>query len=680
MAATSTITIRAAAASSEVSSEGGDGAAGSSTPTHNHHHHHRHHHSSAARIHSGSTRSGHSTISSTTAAATDTMEPTTTPVFDLPDSSVLEPSHVPHAMPNQHFLEDPAERVERDVAAQIGVDVDEDCAPTHVPRKDRCKYVGVVHECLADVNFVDYLDVYYCKTNDSQVAQVLMQLASCAWLAVLFQCLAVVAERFLVPAIRVLADHWKLPPDVAGVTLLSMAAGAPDIFTELAAVNTGEKVDYLLAVSSVVGSALFINCVVFAVVCLGGDGMRIPNARAYIRDAGTNLLATIAVAVVSQMKSLGWLPSALLLTMYVAYIVVIFAFKPFFNAAGVSLEAESSMATLTTTAAATRSPGRTPPASPRVVGTAAVAAASTSSHATDNSISGMLRRFWHRTQDPMAHLIALTMPEMANTASTGIRRMQAVRMAFFTPLFLLFVIGFTPSQYGMHTYCVVAVSCVLLSCTLVTLAYGTEQGNDDSEVDVEAKRNGVSTKEGAAGVDTPKPESPEFAVRLALYIFLLSGLWMNLVANELVAVLHALGHANGLSQDFLGVSILGIGESVGDFVAMLTVARQGEITTAISACFAGPAFNMLVGLSVAFLYYIAVHQTPAGSSGPATRIRTESTPLLTTLLLFTIAVNSYALIAVPLAHEYKLTRRLGVGCLLAYGAFLVAAAIIAHYE
>ena len=89
---------------------------------------------------------------------------------------------------------------------------------------------------------------------------------------------------------------------------------------------------------------------------------------------------------------------------------------------------------------------------------------------------------------------------------------------------------------------------------------------------------------------------------------------------------------------------------------------------------------MLVGLSVAFLYYIAVHQTPAGSSGPATRIRTESTPLLTTLLLFTIAVNSYALIAVPLAHEYKLTRRLGVGCLLAYGAFLVAAAIIAHYE
>ena len=32
----------------------------------------------------------------------------------------------------------------------------------------------------------------------------------------------------------------KLPPAVAGVTLLSFAGGAPDLFTQLAAVCTGQ--------------------------------------------------------------------------------------------------------------------------------------------------------------------------------------------------------------------------------------------------------------------------------------------------------------------------------------------------------------------------------------------------------------------------------------------------------
>lgn len=32
----------------------------------------------------------------------------------------------------------------------------------------------------------------------------------------------------------------QLPPAVAGVTLLSFAGGAPDLFTQLAAVSTGD--------------------------------------------------------------------------------------------------------------------------------------------------------------------------------------------------------------------------------------------------------------------------------------------------------------------------------------------------------------------------------------------------------------------------------------------------------
>ena len=50
--------------------------------------------------------------------------------------------------------------------------------------------------------------------------------------------LTVVADRFFCPALEVLSDYFQLPANVAGATLLSFGNGAPDVFTQLAAVAT----------------------------------------------------------------------------------------------------------------------------------------------------------------------------------------------------------------------------------------------------------------------------------------------------------------------------------------------------------------------------------------------------------------------------------------------------------
>lgn len=43
--------------------------------------------------------------------------------------------------------------------------------------------------------------------------------------------------------------HWmRLTPDVAGVTLFAFASGAPDLFTQIAAVAVGGNVDQELAI------------------------------------------------------------------------------------------------------------------------------------------------------------------------------------------------------------------------------------------------------------------------------------------------------------------------------------------------------------------------------------------------------------------------------------------------
>ncbi len=69
-------------------------------------------------------------------------------------------------------------------------------------------------------------------------------------------------------SIQYMATTLRLPSDIAGITLFAFATGAPDIFTQLAAINEGQHVDIQLAVSSTLGSGLFIICIVLAVVLL----------------------------------------------------------------------------------------------------------------------------------------------------------------------------------------------------------------------------------------------------------------------------------------------------------------------------------------------------------------------------------------------------------------------------
>jgi sodium/potassium/calcium exchanger 6 len=55
------------------------------------------------------------------------------------------------------------------------------------------------------------------------------------------------------------------------------------------------------------------------------------------------------------------------------------------------------------------------------------------------------------------------------------------------------------------------------------------------------------------------------------------------------------GNTLGLPKAFLGATLLAWGASAGDLAALMATARAGRGHMAISACFAGPLFQLLVG-------------------------------------------------------------------------------------
>lgn len=91
-----------------------------------------------------------------------------------------------------------------------------------------------------------------------------------------------------------------------------------------------------------------------------------------------------------------------------------------------------------------------------------------------------------------------------------------------------------------------------------------------------------------------------FAGPIALYGFAIAATWIDFIADQLVGLLDFLGTICRIPGSVMGLTILAWGNSMGDLSANMALSRKGLANMAITACFAGPVFNILIGLSAGF--------------------------------------------------------------------------------
>ncbi|ONK78024.1 uncharacterized protein A4U43_C02F13400 [Asparagus officinalis] len=86
-----------------------------------------------------------------------------------------------------------------------------------------------------------------------------------------------------------------------------------------------------------------------------------------------------------------------------------------------------------------------------------------------------------------------------------------------------------------------------------------------------------------------------------LVAFVMSVFWISTMAGELLNCLAAVGTILDLPPAILGLTVLAWGNSVGDIVADVALAKAGQPAMAMAGCFVGPMFNMLIGLGSAMV-------------------------------------------------------------------------------
>lgn len=94
--------------------------------------------------------------------------------------------------------------------------------------------------------------------------------------------------------------------------------------------------------------------------------------------------------------------------------------------------------------------------------------------------------------------------------------------------------------------------------------------------------------------------SLHLATPIALYGFAIAATWIDTIADNLVNLLDFVGIILKIPAPIVGLTILAWGNSMGDLSANMTMARKGLANMAMTACFAGPLFNILVGLGLGF--------------------------------------------------------------------------------
>ena len=545
---------------------------------------------------------------------------------------------------------------------QVVEEEEEDKCGSIINRQaDRCGYVR--ENCLKDgEGVVNFTYFHNCTMHGRFELSFL-----CLLLVVLlfFYLLGETAEEYFCPVVKRLTAVLNLAPNTAGVTFLAFGNGAPDVFSSLAAFLEG---DGKIGVGAIVSGGSFVSAFVVGAVAICSGPFPVYNG--YIRDIAFYFAATLLVFWVFRTGHIHLWQAALLVGYYcvfVIYVVWVDSGKPHHPSSaatatdpeaaapplnsnsikgkqqqqkqqqqkqqqqkeqekeeGLGGGASCSSSSLSVASSSSLLPfsspskrgvsssiinnsgsSATPPQeAARVLfipyGSAAregsASKGSTEKLMSSLSVAGAVRMYarewWGalRALPPLERAVTALMQPITLLRwatipdANAFNRLQGAFNTLLSPLLLLmFFNDFVDFKMPVGVFgegTVPLWSVVLLQSSLLAAAqwHITDWG-----------------------------PPPKWLDRASLAMaFVCSIAWISMLAQELLSCLSTLGHIMGLSPAIMGVTVLAWGNSIGDLVADVALARSGEPVVALAGCIAGPLFNMLIGLGLSLVIKTAL--------------------------------------------------------------------------
>uniref|UniRef100_A0A1J3D3R6 Cation/calcium exchanger 2 n=1 Tax=Noccaea caerulescens TaxID=107243 RepID=A0A1J3D3R6_NOCCA len=429
----------------------------------------------------------------------------------------------------------------------------------------KCAYLKSIKPC-ANQGFIDYLSFLYCNFDGFPLLGLTLLFL---WLLVLFYLLGHTASEYFCSSLESLSKLLNLSPTVAGVTLLSLGNGAPDLFASLVSFMGESKGTYDVGFNTVVGGSSFVTCVVVGVISISLHRRRVRVEKyAFIRDICFFCAAIGCLALILVYGKINFWGALGFCSMYAVYVAFVYI-------------------------------------SWRIGG-----------ECQDFDPESVHKR--HSLSEPI--LLRVDVEDIEDGIVNGDHHngehhnvddgrryyWKLVVWVITLPLYLprrLTIPVVSEARWSKPT----AVASVTFAPVLLSFLWNWKMKPTSFEVGIVYLTGSlVGIVLGLVAVATTKKSNPPKKWLLPWLAggFVMSMTWSYISAQELVALLTSLGYIFGVSPSILGLTVLAWGNSIGDLITNVTMAlhdgNEGA-QVAVSGCYAGPIFNTLFALGISLV-------------------------------------------------------------------------------
>lgn len=510
---------------------------------------------------------------------------------------------------------------------------------------DRCQFVRKTPDCQMEDGFINYLEQAFCLLPPTYTPLTIT--LSLIWLLVLFIILGLTASKFFCPNLSAISTSLRLTHNVAGVTFLALGNGAPDIFSAIVAFSHPHTAG--LAVGALFGAGIFVTTVVAGSVALVQPFT--VASRPFLRDVIFYMAAVFWTFVILYRGTTTLGETMGYLGLYVVYVLTVIISAYIYKCQKNSLlkAADASGEGGVCGSSEDEVPCLIPGSVAEDYETEYQPLVSDStSHILLSSLNPVDHRKWRRKpwswralkvlKTPLEFLLLLCIPVVdPDKSDRNWRRPLNSLHLLTTPLvcLLCFQSG-VYATYMINQQFPVWLLTLLLGLFLSSIVF----------------------------FSTTNERPPRYHPLFSVLGFLVSAVVISAAATEVVGLLHMLGVVLGLSNTVLGLTLLAWGNSIGDCFSDITIARQGYPQMAISACFGGIIFNMLLGVGLGCL--VQMIKTQSG-------VEFESEGQITWILAGALGASLVlSFVIVPLCR-FRLTKIYGIFLLVFYAMFLLVA-------
>jgi len=203
-----------------------------------------------------------------------------------------------------------------------------------LPQEAKCNAIAK-GACAEQQDFMNFFRLFLCGFNGNLWIMVPFTIIV---LYFIFKFICALVDEYIAASIEYIVEEYKISDAFAGVTLIALANGAGDVVTAIVASGSADGVAY--NVGALFGAGLFVCTIVMTFtisnsrVAKGSDEYAkiiVPPSFIY-RDIGFYIIATAFVMVCGAMGRITWWTSAIMLCLYMAFVLTVYLMERSENA------------------------------------------------------------------------------------------------------------------------------------------------------------------------------------------------------------------------------------------------------------------------------------------------------------------------------------------------------------